>query len=163
MTWADEVVWTIPQAFPHKAYEGAAFKDRVAMLCQIASSEPGFSAAVSEGGLYLEMADEARAILGPGTEIGLVCGRDAAERIATWDYGRAGVFDEMLRKYTLLVAARAGEYLASARHRDRIITLPVSGQLGEISSTEIRRRIARNEEWRHLVPRAVAETVARIY
>jgi nicotinic acid mononucleotide adenylyltransferase len=163
MAWADEVVWTIPRSFPHKAYEGAAFKDRIAMLCQIASSEPGFSAAVSEGGLYLEMADEARAILGPDTEIALVCGRDAAERIATWDYGRAGVFDQMLRKYTLLVAARAGEYPVPARYKDRIVALPLSGQLGEISSTEIRRRIAQNEEWRHLVPDAVAETVARIY
>jgi len=82
--WAGEVVWTLPRAFPHKAFEGAGFDVRLAMLRQLLEGEPGSSVAIASGGLYVEMADEAREFFGAGVEIGLLCGRDAAERIAAW-------------------------------------------------------------------------------
>src|ERR1700728_4299275 len=84
-SWADEVVWILPAAMPHKTWEGAAFKDRRRMIEQMARSSEGFSAAISEGGLYADIAREASEYFAPGTEIALLMGRDAAERIAGWD------------------------------------------------------------------------------
>jgi nicotinic acid mononucleotide adenylyltransferase len=131
------------------------------MLCRIAAAEPGFSVAVAEGGLYLEMAEEARRHFGPHPEISLLCGRDAAERIAAWDYGRPGVFDELLESYPLMVASRAGEYLPHPRHSERVIPLMVNRD--EVSSTEIRARIAAGQPWRYLVPDAILTLADGIY
>jgi nicotinate-nucleotide adenylyltransferase len=161
--WAGEVLWTLPRAFPHKAFEGAGFDVRLAMLRRLLADEPGFSVAIASGGLYVEMADEARAFFGSGVEIGLLCGRDAAERIAAWDYGRPGVFEAMLERYPLLVAGRAGAYLPPPRHAERIISLVMDASFDDVSSTEVRRRLASGETWRHLVPETLADMVASAY
>jgi nicotinic acid mononucleotide adenylyltransferase len=161
--YASEVIWLLPRAFPHKGFEGADFDQRLDLLCRIARAEAGFSVAVTEGGLYCDMAGEARAGLGPEPEIALLCGRDAAERIAGWDYGRPGVFDEMVDCYPLLVAGRAGGYLPHARHAGRVIPLDMGSAFDEVSSTEVRRRIETGLEWRHLVPEEIAEAVGRIF
>jgi nicotinate-nucleotide adenylyltransferase len=158
---ADEIVWTLPRRFPHKAFDGATFGQRLEMLCGIARTEGEFSVAVADGGLYFEMAEEAREYFGPEPEISLLCGRDAAERIATWDYGCPGVFDAMLEKYPLLVAGRAGEYLPHPLHAERVV--PIAVNLDEISSTEIRTRIANGAPWRHLAPPAIADRIEKIY
>ncbi len=100
------------------------------MLVRLAECEPGFSAAVSEGGLYAEIAQEAREFFGEGTGIVLLAGRDAVERIAAWDYGRPGVFDELVRRHRLLVAARQGEYEPAGHHSDRISQADDGGGLG---------------------------------
>jgi len=160
--WADEVVWLLPRAFPHKSFEGATFEDRLRMLCGIAAIEPAFSVAIAEGGLFAEISDEAREFFGPSAEIGLLCGRDAAERIAAWDYGRPGVFENMLERYPLLVAARAGEYRPAPHHAGRVIALTMDACFDEVSSTEVRDRIRQGLPWRHLVPDPIAETVARV-
>jgi nicotinate-nucleotide adenylyltransferase len=162
-TWAAEVVWTLPRAFPHKGFEGAGFQARLEMLRRLAADRPGFSVAVASGGLYVEIADEARQFLGAGVEIGLVCGRDAAERIAAWDYGRPGVFDAMIERYPLLVAGRAGDYLPAPHHAERIIPIAMDPAFNDVSSTEVRRRIAAGEPWRQLVPAAAADLVASAY
>jgi len=162
-TWAAEVVWTLPRAFPHKGFEGADFRARLEMLRRLSADRPGFSVAVASGGLYVEIADETRQFLGAGVEIGLVCGRDAAERIAAWDYGRPGVFEAMIERYPLLVAGRAGEYLPAPHHAERIIPIAMDPAFNEVSSSEVRRRIAAGEPWRHLVPAMVADLVASAY
>jgi nicotinate-nucleotide adenylyltransferase len=159
----DEVIWILPRAFPHKGFDGADLDARIQMLRTVAQSDPRFSAAVSEGGLYLEMAEEARAVLGPEPEIELLCGRDAAERIAAWDYGEPGVFERMIARFPLLVAGRAGEYLPAAHHAERIVPLALEASFDEISSTEVRRRIQNGEPWRHLVPDSIADTIAALY
>jgi nicotinate (nicotinamide) nucleotide adenylyltransferase len=161
--WAGEVVWVLPRAFPHKAFDKADFSFRLAVLQRLLRDEPSFSLAVSSGGLYVEIADEAREFFGPGTDIGLLCGRDAAERIAAWDYGRPGVFEAMLERYPLLVAGRAGEYLPAAHHAERIISLPMDSAFDDVSSTEVRRRIEAGDNWRHLVPEPVAGMVGSAY
>ena len=65
---------------------------------------------MAEGGLFVEIAREAR-VHYPGAEIYLVCGRDAAERILTWDYGDPEFAEKMLHEFGLLVAPRSGEYV----------------------------------------------------
>ncbi len=163
LQWADEVVWVLPRAFPHKSFEEASFDSRLEMLELLARSEPGFSVAVSDGGLYAEIAAEAVDAYGPSTEIALACGRDAAERIANWDYGRPGVFDEMLERHPLLVAGRAGEYLPLERHKDRIISVLLPPEAHGVSSSEVRRLIHAGLTWEHLVPASIVEVVRRVY
>jgi nicotinate-nucleotide adenylyltransferase len=158
-----EVIWVLPRLFPHKSFEGATFEARCRMLEILVNQEPGFSAAISEGGLYAEIADEAREYFGPAAEIALVCGRDAAERIAAWDYGSPGFFDDFVRRYKLLVAARTGEYEPAEHHRERMMRLPMSTSWDDVSSSEVRRRIAAGEDWRALVPPAIADIVETLY
>ena len=160
---ADEVIWVLPRRFPHKDFEGAGFDARREMIETIARRHDGFSAAISDGGLYAEIADEAQEYFGPKTVITLVLGRDAAERIATWDYGAPGVFDEFIRRHRLLVAARDGEYEPAEPHREFISTLKMESSWDDVSSSEVRRRVAEGEDWRPLIPDAVAEMVEKLY
>jgi nicotinate-nucleotide adenylyltransferase len=158
----DEVVLVLPRAFPHKSFEGASFDARCRMLETLAKQE-GFSAAVSEGGLYAAIADEARDSFGPSAEIALVCGRDAAQRIAAWDYGSPRFFDDFVERYRLLVAARAGDYEPASHHSERILRLPMETSWDDVSSSDVRRRIAAGENWRDLVPPAIADLVNTLY
>jgi nicotinate-nucleotide adenylyltransferase len=160
---ADEVIWVMPRVLPHKSFEGPGFEVRCRMLESLVQHSPGFSAAISEGGLYAEIAEEARQHFGQGTKIALVMGRDAAERIATWDYGRPGYFEEFIERHQLFVAARRGEYEPAPRHAAAISTLPMESSWDEVSSSEVRRRIAAGEAWRHLVPQAIAGMVEGLY
>jgi nicotinate (nicotinamide) nucleotide adenylyltransferase len=160
---ADEVIWTLPRSLPHKEFQGAGFEARSRMIEAIARSESGFSAAISERGLYAEIADEAAASLGAGSQISFVLGRDAAERIAAWDYGRPGVFDAFVAHHGLLVAARKGEYAPAAAHRKFIRILPMKNSWDDVSSTEIRRRILQGEPWGDLVPPEIEAMVRELY
>jgi nicotinic acid mononucleotide adenylyltransferase len=159
----DQVVWVIPRSFPHKGWHGAGFEERCEMIRTLAASEKGFAAAISDGGLYVEIAREAREAFGAGIEIGIVCGRDAAERMETWDYGRAGVFEEMLRDFRLLVAARVGEYSTAFEHGGRIHALETETCFDDVSSSEVRRRIRLGEAWEPLVPAAIRDRVNVAY
>lgn len=160
---ADEVIWVMPRVLPHKSFDGPGFEARCRMVEALVRETPGFSAAVSEGGLYAEIADEAQQHFGAGSEIVLAMGRDAAERIATWDYGRPGYFEEFIERYNLLVAARHGEYSPAPRHAASISALPMESSWDGVSSSEVRRRIAVGEAWRDLVPRAIAQMVESLY
>src|SRR5213080_4626078 len=68
--YVDEVLFVLPRMFPHKQYAGAIFVD---------------------------IANECRAAYGAAVRLTFLCGRDAAERIAGWDYGAPSAFGEMLR------------------------------------------------------------------
>lgn len=159
----DEVLFVLPRRFPHKAYEGASFEERVHML-EIALAElPRASLAASEGGLFIEIARECRAVYPASTQLFFVCGRDAAERIVNWDYGRPGAIREQLREYQLLVAPRGGVWQPPADLADRIHPLAMEEGYDEVSATEVRERIRSGKPWRHLVPESIADLVERIY
>jgi len=124
---------------------------------------PAISIAASQGGLFSEIAAECRIAYRPNTRLTFLCGRDAAERIAGWDYGQPGAFDAMLRKFDLLVAARAGEYQIPEKWTAAITRLELPGLFDHVSATEVRELIARGEPWEHLVPPEVRDQVRRIY
>ncbi|HTC37000.1 MAG TPA: hypothetical protein VK724_26715 [Bryobacteraceae bacterium] len=157
----DEVVCVVPGVLPHKDYFGATLKQRVEMLA--AAVELPCSIATSEKGLFIDIARECRADFGPEVRLSFVCGRDAAERILTWDYGRPGVVEQMLGEFELLVAPRGGHFTPPAQFRDRIHALHVKSGHEDVSSTEVRERIARGEPWEHLVPEGIRERVREIY
>lgn len=162
----DEVLCVLPRVFPHKEYFGATLEQRLKMLAQTDLFMP-YSIAVSERGLFIEIARECRDHYGPSTKLSFLCGTDAAERILGWDYGRPGVVEEMLTEFDLLVAARGRVFEPPPRYRDRIKPLHLRDDLRnnwyDVSSTEVRQRIGAGQPWEHLVPPEIIEEVREIY
>jgi nicotinate (nicotinamide) nucleotide adenylyltransferase len=158
----DALICVVPRAFPHKDYSGATLEQRVEILEQ-AGLEIPYAIAVTDRGLFVDIGRECRELYGPEARLAFVCGRDAAERILNWDYGRPGVVEEMLREFELLVAPRGGHFVPPAQYRDRIQASQVGPGYEEVSSTEVRERIARGEPWEHLVPERIRERVREIY
>jgi nicotinate-nucleotide adenylyltransferase len=158
----DLVVCVVPRVFPHKEYSGATMEQRIEMLDAAGLAVPHLIASTSQG-LFIDIAREFREHYGAQTQLSFICGRDAAERILHWDYGRAGVVEEMLREFELLVAPRGGHFSPPAEYLQRIHTLNISGGHEEVSSTEVRERISRGDPWEHLVPEKIRERVREIY
>jgi nicotinate-nucleotide adenylyltransferase len=159
----DEVVFILPRVFPHKIYGGASFEQRVELLGEALGGEPRYSVAASERGLFAEIAGECRQAYGAHARLSFLCGRDAAERVANWDYGRRGAYEEMLQEFDLLVAARDGEYHPPENLASSCARLELRGAWDHVSASEVRSRICRGESWEHLVPAAVRRRVGEIY
>ena len=158
----DLIVCVVPRVFPHKKYSGATLDQRVEMLDAAALAVP-HAIASTEQGLFIDIARECRAHYGAEVQLSFICGRDAAERILNWDYGRAGVVEEMLGEFELLVAPRGGHFSPPVEYRHRIHALPVRSGYEEVSSTQVRERIARGEPWEELIPERIRDRVREIY
>jgi nicotinate-nucleotide adenylyltransferase len=159
LTIADEVLFVLPRAFPHKEYSGAGFDTRMELLRAALAGNARFSLASSDRGLFIEMAREAREDYGAATELFILCGRDAAERIVNWDYGGGDSIEKQLQVFELLVASRGGAYEPPPPIRNRVRSIALPAGVEEISSTEVRRRIRAGEPWRELVPGPVAPLI----
>jgi len=159
----DEVVFALPRILPHKEYTGASFDERVEMLLTALADEPAFSIAAVDRGLFVEIAAECRAAYGEEVALWFLCGRDAAERFANWDYGEPGAFAGMLRQFDLLVASRQGTYQPPPELEAAVSRLDLPGGFDHVSATEVRERITRGEPWEHLVPAAIIGKVREIY
>lgn len=159
----DEILFVLPRALPHKDYGGVGFEARLGLLTCAVEAHPRFSAASSDGGLFLEIAAECRGAYGSGVEIAFLCGRDAAERIVGWKYEREEMLAEMFEQFSLLVARRQGEYVAPEHLASRIRCLDLDFGWDAVSATEVRERIASGSEWRELVPEPIVEDVERVY
>lgn len=158
----DELLCVIPRAFPHKDFHGARLEQRLEML--LAAGLPAeCSIAVSERGLFSEIAEECRVTYAVPLRPVFICGRDAAQRIVEWNYGREGAIEEMLLRFELLVAPRGGHYEPPAPLRLSIHRLPVTEDRMHVSSTEVRERLRRGEPWEHLVPEALVPTIRSLY
>jgi len=163
LSTVDEVLFVLPRGFPHKAYEDATFDQRVQMLMAATASEPHYSIAASDRGLFIEIAGECREAYPSAARLLFICGRDAAERIVAWDYGEPDAFRRMLDQFELLVAARHGEYEPPAEIRDCVHALDVPTDIGPISATEVRDRLRRGAPWEQLVPGEIVPLVRQIY
>ncbi len=151
----DQVAFTLPEKLPHKAFEGATFDQRVAMLEAAVAERPDRAVAVAEGGLFIEIAREVRELCGPAVEIFLICGSDAADRIVRWDYGAGPTFTEQLREFSMLVGSRGGRYDVPNECRGGIQTFDLPADYAAVSSTAARARAL------SLLPRKVAELIER--
>ena len=160
--YVDHVLYVVPRAFPHKEYFGATLEQRLEMLGSLESAMPQ-SIAITEQGLLIDIARECRTEFGADTRLYFLCGRDAAERVLTWDYGRPGVVEEMLNQFELLVASRSGDFVPPLEFQRRIHALTLPAGHDQISSTEVRERIAHGDAWEHLVPENIVERVREIY
>lgn len=159
----DEVVFVMPQQFPHKVYERVGLTERMELVQRAVQVEPHFSAAVTTGGLFIDVARECRAEYGAGAEIYVLCGADAAERIVNWDYGPQASFERMLDEFQMLVAARGSTYQPPKHLAGRIHPLPLDAGWSDVSATEVRRRITEGADWKHLVPESIQKQVERHY
>jgi nicotinate-nucleotide adenylyltransferase len=155
----DEIVCVVPRAYPHKEFHGATVEQRVDMLRRASDR---YRVQVTKGGLFVDIARELRRD-SPDALLWFICGRDAAERIVTWDYGADSSIERVLDEFQLLVASRQGDYTPPEHLYDRIQTLGLDRDLSEVSSTEVRRRIAAGEPWDHLVPETISDLVSKIY
>ena len=162
----DEILFALPKVFPHKRYVGAGVETRLNMLnlaAEAAELPVPWSIASTERGLFIDIARECREPYGPHCRFLFLCGRDAADRIVTWDYGQPGAFREMLQEFELLVFPRQGVYKPPVEIRDRVHSLPLDSGFDAISSTKVRGRVAKGGHWEHLVPPAIEGLVRSTY
>lgn len=159
---AGEVVFVIPRDFPHKSFAGPGLDQRVRWIGVLAGMNPSFSAAIADGGLFVEMAREARRDAG-AERILLLCGSDAAQRIVEWNYGGTSGIRQHLEEYELLVVPRGQIYRPPAEFVSRVHSLELPGDFQGISSTDIRARLERGEPWEHLVPATLLEHLRSAY
>lgn len=159
---ADEVIFTIPNEFPHKPWQGAPRETRLDWLCALAADEPRFSVALTSGGLFLDMARELRDA-GHTGDVYVVCGGDAAERAVEWDYGPDAPIESQLGEYAMLVAPRPALYMPPTHLRGQIVTLSLPEDLAAVSSTAVRHAIDAGEDWTRLVPACLRDAVRDCY
>lgn len=129
---------------------------RVAMVAAAVAGEPGFALETLEaerpGPSYT--VDTLRALRArePGREFAVLLGADAVRDLGEWR--EAAALPELAR---LVAFARPG----APRPAHPLLAQVVEAPAVEISSTDIRRRVAAGRSIRYLVPEAVAEYVAR--
>ena len=162
MAQVDEVLLVVPSALPHKEYFGATLEQRIGMI-EAAGLGEAHSIASTGQALFVDIARECGEVYGPEIRLLFVCGRDAAERILGWDYGREGALEEMMRSFELLVAPRGGKLTTPERFAHRIHSLEIGPGHELVSSSEIRERLKRGLPWEHLVPEAIVDQVKQIY
>src|SRR5215813_7063604 len=131
LTVVEETLFVLPRAFPHKEYSGAGFDARVELLQAALAGHPRFSLASSDRGLFIDLAREARVDYGEATQLSILCGRDAAERIVNWDYGAGDGIEKQLDVYELLVASRGGPYNPPPRIRNRVRSIALPADVEE--------------------------------
>ena len=157
----DEVLFLLPLRLPHKEYTGASLEQRLEMLRAALAAEPQFSIGSTDQGLFVDIARECRPDYGRQAEFFFLCGRDAADRIAAWDYGEEIPFGEQLQQFQVLVAPREGPYVPPALGAGRMHPLRVSPGIAAVSSSAVRAAIAAGKAWAHLVPAGAAAVIRR--
>ena len=158
----DELRW-VPAGVPwQKARTLAPVPDRQAMVMAAIAGEPRFVLETCElwrsGPSY--MIDTVRELQATGSAADwfLVIGQDQYANLHTWHAWR-----ELVKRVTLAVAARDGvdphpaPELAAEPHR--AVTLPLPRI--DVSSSEIRLRIADGRDYTDMVPPAVASYIDR--
>ena len=157
----DEVIFVLPEVFPHKDFSGVGFDDRLGLLLKVAHHSH-FTVASTQGGLFIDMARELRPHYADAN-LHFLCGRDAAERIVNWDYGEPRMLERMFAEFSLLVAARNGHYEPPAIYAGSIAQLPLEHDFGDFSATEVRNLAAHNGDLSDLIPAEIVSDVARLY
>lgn len=163
LAFAGEVLLALPRIFPHKEFEHAGFDLRLEWLQRIVARRSRLGVAVTEGGLFLEIARALRAADPRVERIYIVCGYDAATRFLAWPYGQGPSAIEQLREFSLLVAPRDAPFVVPDPLTDSIHLLNLNPAMQSISSSDVRRRIVQGEPWTHLVPAEIVEDARKIY
>lgn len=155
----DQVLFALPSDLPHKSFEGASREQRIEMVQAAAAGRPARGVALTSGGLFIEIARELKELHSPAAEVFLICGRDAAQRIAAWDYGKGLPFDDQLEEFTLLVGDREGRFVPNPRWGKRVRAIPLPDELDAVSSAGLRERRRRKQDWQAFTVPAVARLI----
>jgi nicotinate-nucleotide adenylyltransferase len=151
-----EKILFMPTGAPH--YRTPAFasgEHRIAMLRLALVDQPAFEIDARElapgaSGYMIDTLKELRLEYGADTELWLLMGADQYSKFESWHRP-----DDIRRMVRIGVFARPGWQVWGAR----VKILPLEQM--NISSTEIRARVARGEDISALVPPAVANYIAR--
>jgi len=163
----DEIIFVLPKTLPNKPLVGVSVEQRLEMMRLGISGVPYISLGVCSHGLFLDICTALQQIYPQKPEIFFITGRDAAERILTWPYNDpAAALAEMFAFFQLVVFERKGklqlpENPLVRKFRNRIRSLEIEENLDEVSSTEVRQRMATDQAIKELVPPAVASYIIR--
>jgi nicotinate-nucleotide adenylyltransferase len=153
----DEIVW-VPAGWPwQKSTDMASASHREAMVRLAIAGEPRFSLSRTElerdGPSYTFDTVAALQAERPNAQWFLLIGEDQQAALPTWYR-----WSDLLARVTLVVAGRpAAERQAPVPDAQHVLTMPPM----EVSSTEIRARLATGRAIDDLVPPTVASYIAR--
>ena len=159
----DEVLWVMPETFPHKQYDRVTLFQRLRLLLE-ATSDP---VAVASENLFFSIAEEAEAVL-QDCKIRLLIGEDGAKRIVEWNYGLDDrehqlFLENKFRQFPLLSSRRQMDWVLPGLIQQYVEWLPLEEKHSSISSTLVRKRIAAGQDWTELVPEQIRKTVTELY
>jgi nicotinic acid mononucleotide adenylyltransferase len=167
----DSVMLLVPcSSVDKEGVTRAAPYDRLLLLTQWAADRPEVTVAVTNRGLYADQALQLRDLL-PDSEPTFVVGFDKIVQIFDPRYysDRDAALDRLFDHTRFLVAPRQHSGADALRslldqphnrgYAHRVVLLPVSPAIDDLSSTQVRRAVQDGEPWEHLVP---PESVALI-
>jgi nicotinic acid mononucleotide adenylyltransferase len=159
----DEVLWVMPEKFPHKQYDLVGLGGRLRMILE-STQDP---VAIAEESLFFAIAKEAERSL-PGTALRLLIGEDGARRVVEWDYGLEKEAHELflkehLNRFPIMSARRREDWTLPAGMEGCFEWLNLEQAVESVSSTLVRERIARGELWQELVSEKIRARVAEYY
>jgi nicotinate-nucleotide adenylyltransferase len=157
-----EILLLLPEVPPHKTIFGASLEQRLAMM-QLAVRDLDYAAVgLSTHGLFIDIYHGLQEVYRQHPEVFFVTGRDAAERILTWEYtDTTAALQQMFTAFQLIVCDRDGAFrlpddprLLAYQHRLHRCVLPT--HYNAISSSAVRQRCQQRLPLDDLVPAAVA-------
>ncbi len=160
-----EVLFCLPQVPPHKTIFGASLEQRLDMMQLAVQDRPYATVGLCSHGLFLDIERALRPLYAPETEVFFITGRDAAERILTWEYDDTErALSEMFSAFQFIVCDREGAFVMPDDPRlipyhHRIHHFATPNGLDHISSTAIRERLQQGQPIDDLVPAAVADFI----
>jgi nicotinate-nucleotide adenylyltransferase len=160
-----EVLFCLPQVPPHKTIFGASLEQRLDMMELAVRDRSYATVGLCSHGLFLDIERALRSQYTPETEVFFITGRDAAERILTWEYeDTERALSEMFSAFQFIVCDREGEFVMPDDPRlipyhSRIHHFAIPDGLDHISSTALRERLEQGQPVDDLVPAAVADFI----
>lgn len=175
----DETLALASQANADKTSYECSLEDRVAMMELAFARDARMSIGLSSHAFYVDMVDAIGRVYSPQTDLHFIVGFDTFERVVdledryTRKYhrnpgGRKEALEYLFARSNFIVAARAGIGLDNlnllverepAVPGGRVLYLDFPPDLGELSSTEVRKRSGAGKSIAGLVPAAVDQFV----
>jgi nicotinate-nucleotide adenylyltransferase len=160
-----EVLLLLPQVPPHKSLFGASLEQRLDMMQLAVTDRPYAAVGLSTHGLFVDIYQALQDVYPKRTEVFFITGRDAAERILTWDYDDPeAALQRMFTSFQLIVCDRDGAFQLPddpllRPYSDRIHRCAFPPQFNDVSSTTVRQHCQQGRPLDGLVPQAVAHYI----
>ena len=151
----DRVLWVPAYAPPHKpGRDRIPFAKRFDMVLQMIAGVPGMAVSDIEERLALDpsytilVMEKLEAEI--STPLALLIGEDSLAQLHTWHRAK-----ELVEKYLILTYPRSGsgvdrkylEQFWSEKECEKLLSGILDGKFFEISSTEIRKKLAKDAQW----------------
>ncbi len=147
-----EVLFLLPITQPHKLIHDAPIDARLHMMALAVHDDPSSSVGSCTHGLFIDICRAVDKAYPPATQLSIIIGAEAAERILTWPYpDPEQALRQLFTRAELLVADREGKFTVpdnpSVRaYADHIHHLPLPPAYHHISATDVRKRLIQGED-----------------